>query len=103
MKFIKNISFLLLLGFLAFACCKKKTAPQPEQPTCKYGLSFQEITDISLSQNGIIPCAIGNYWVYADSTWKNDTLISTGIDTVKITKASYTIFNNEIDKLIIII
>ena len=93
---IKIILLLFISIFLI--CCKTDIEIAPNQKKtyeCDYKVDFQSISDtsISISQNGIFPFALNNYWIYADTLWKriyidnkwkNDSIISTGFDTLKI-------------------
>jgi len=42
----------------------------------------------NLKSGSIIPFAIGNYWVYADSVWKDGNLQKAGFDTLRISSVS---------------
>lgn len=65
---MKNLLILLPVLFI-FACSKDS------QP------------DISQSRNdGLLPLALGNTWIFADSSWNNGVLASAGYDTLFVEK-----------------
>jgi hypothetical protein len=42
----------------------------------------------TLKLNGVIPFAIGNYWVYADTVWEEGNILKAGFDTIRINSVS---------------
>lgn len=86
---MKSLTLLLIIGslFTAISACRKDKTEEPnEEFECDYGESFSKVYDFSKKQDGLIPMSFYNYWVYADTIWSTDgTLLSTTIDTVKIT------------------
>jgi hypothetical protein len=83
---MKTIPFLLV--FLLFVIgCKKDKEPENPYTSCPYGKSFTKMDDNMAIRTGLIPFTLGSLWIYADSTWKGDTLISSGIDTVRVVSA----------------
>ncbi|MBL4623871.1 MAG: hypothetical protein JKY42_01835 [Flavobacteriales bacterium] len=32
------------------------------------------------------PLSVGNYWIYSDSVWKNESFLKVSIDTISVTE-----------------
>ncbi|NOQ73285.1 MAG: hypothetical protein GQ574_14870 [Crocinitomix sp.] len=82
--------FIFSIVLLAFAAACKKTDPEiSEDPAdedieCSYMDGFVSLDSSGLTEMGLIPLNINNYWVYADSSWDTlNNLISSGIDTMR--------------------
>ena len=81
-------SALLVLPISLIICfsCKKDdpVVEKDGDSDCEYADSFTEELEGTISDYGIVPVNLTNYWVYADTTWINDSTYSlTSIDTVR--------------------
>jgi hypothetical protein len=86
-------TFLLLLVILA-SCKKEDTGDLILNDGCRSSVTKSVSANSSATSDGIIPLAIGNYWVYADSVWQDGKLTQAGIDTLSVTGVSN--YNDEI-------
>lgn len=66
---MKNLLVLLAL-LLIVAACSKDSQPDISQS----------------SSNGLLPLALGNTWIFADSSWTDGVLTSSGYDTLFVEK-----------------
>ena len=84
-----------ILVLLTIVSCKKADDTDI-QKVGGCGSSVFKFVDYStaLKSKGIIPFAIGNFWIYADSVWKDGNLQSAGLDTLRITGVSN--YNDEL-------
>ena len=64
-----SITLVMALAVLAIACSAPKGA------------------SLVSNESNWFPMTVGNYWVYTDSVWKNEVLVKSNIDTIKITKS----------------
>ena len=62
-----KLKTIILIVLLLLSCSDNNNTPPDDQP-----------------YRGLIPAAIGNYWIYADSTWINQNLSEVKLDTVEI-------------------
>ncbi|MCH7762807.1 MAG: hypothetical protein IIB95_03595 [Candidatus Marinimicrobia bacterium] len=62
-----KIKTITLIALILLSCNDNNNTPPDDQP-----------------YRGLIPAAIGNYWIYADSIWINQNLTSVKFDTVEI-------------------
>ncbi|NVO21072.1 MAG: hypothetical protein HXX13_15325 [Bacteroidetes bacterium] len=81
---IHSVLFILLM--IAVSCRKELQDTNP-YANCPYGKTFETLTDATPMLDGLIPCALGYTWIYADSSWQDGVLISTKFDTVRVTGA----------------
>lgn len=83
-------SFLAaILVLLTIVSCKKADDADLNKIEGCESSAFKSVDyNSTLRSNGIIPFAIGNSWVYADSVWKDGNLLSAGFDTIRITNVS---------------
>jgi len=66
-KLLVKIKLITIIALILISCNDNNDPPPDDQP-----------------YRGLIPAAIGNYWIYTDSTWINQNLTSVKLDTVEI-------------------
>lgn len=85
---MKSLLAAILVLLTVVSCKKADETDIQKVEGC--GSSVFKSVDYSsaLRSNGIVPFAIGNFWIYADSVWKDGNLQSAGYDTLHITDVS---------------
>jgi hypothetical protein len=85
---MKSIIAVILVLIVIVSCKKADDTDLIQIEDCGSSALKSIEYNSTLKSNGIVPFAIGNYWVYADSVWKDGNLQSEGYDTLRITNVS---------------
>jgi hypothetical protein len=85
---MKSLLFSILVLFTIVSCKKADDIEVFKVEGCGASV-FKSVELISeIRSNGIVPFAPGNFWIYADTVWKDGSLLSVGYDTLRITNVS---------------
>jgi hypothetical protein len=86
---MKSLFAAILVLFTVVSCKKADDSDINNIEECESSSVFKSVDNNStLRSGGIVPFAIGNFWVYADSVWKDGNLQSAEYDTLRITNVS---------------
>jgi hypothetical protein len=86
---MKSLLAAFLLIFTIVSCKKVDDSDLIKIEECGTSAIFKSVDYKSnLKSGSIIPFAVGNYWVYADSVWKDGNQQKTGFDTLRISSVS---------------
>jgi hypothetical protein len=85
---MKSLLASILVLFTIVSCRKTDDTDLTRIEGCGSSVFKSVNYNSTLKSNGIVPFAIGNFWVYADTVWKDGNLLSAGYDTLRITDVS---------------
>jgi hypothetical protein len=88
LNIMKSFLVAVLVLFIIVSCKKADETDLIKIEGCESSVFKSVVYNSSLRSNGIIPFATGNFWVYADSVWKDGNLLTSGYDTLRITDVS---------------
>lgn len=91
---MKSFLAAILVLFIIVSCKKADDTDLKKTEGCWSSVFKFVDSNSTLRSNGIVPFATGNFWVYADTVWKDGNLQSAGYDTLLITDVS--VYNGEL-------